>query len=66
MHIPVMVKQTNQPIIEPMTDQEKEEDYEVHLHIRTFTSEDTPEEEKNNLQIVTVSQTQQVIVPTQH
>ena len=47
--IPVGAKEINHSIIEPLTDQEKEEDYEVHFHISTFTSEDSLKEEKNPL-----------------
>ena len=54
MSIPVATKNTNQPIIETLTNQEKEEYYEVHLHISTFTLEGTPEEETNNIQLVIV------------
>ena len=64
MSIQVIAKKTNQPIVEPLTEQEKEEDYEVQLHISTFTSEDSLAEEKNTLQIVTVSQPQQALVLT--
>ena len=52
--IPAMEKKTNQPIIEPLTDQEQEEDYEVNLHISTFTSKDSSTEDTNPLQIVNV------------
>ena len=42
--IPVLeaTKQVDFSIIEPLTDQEKEEDYELNLYISTFVSEDTP------------------------
>ena len=40
--IPAAAKKRNQPILEPLTDQEKEEYYEVHLHISTFTLYDNP------------------------
>ena len=51
--IPILeaAKENNQVIIQPLTDQEKEEDYEVNLHISTFTSGDTPREWKKPLQI---------------
>ena len=49
----------DQPIIEPLIDQEKEEDYEVHLHISTFTMGDTPTEVVSTLQVVIVPPTQQ-------
>ena len=56
MSIPAAAKKRNQPILEPLTDQEKEEYYEVHLHINTSTSKETPIEEKNTFHIVTISQ----------
>ena len=38
--IPILkvAKENNRVIIEPLTNQEKEEDYEFNLHISTFTS----------------------------
>ena len=62
--IPAAAKKRNQPILEPLTDQEKEEYYEVHLHINTSTSKETPIEEKNTFHIVTISQPQQALVLT--
>ena len=38
-------------IKEPLTDQEKEEDYELNLYISTFVSEDTPVEPTGQVQI---------------
>ena len=66
-------KEINHSIVEPLTDQEKEEDYEVHLHISTFTSEDNTIEEQNPLQIENVPTEkqdnvlteQQAMVPTE-
>ena len=52
--IPKAAKESNQLILEPFTDQEKEEEYEVNLHISTFTSEDSSTKEKNPLQIENV------------
>ena len=49
--IPEAAKEINHSIVEPLTDQEKEEDYEVHLHISTFTSEDSSTMEQNPFQI---------------
>ena len=40
--IPEASKQVEFSIIEPLTDQEKEEDYELNLYISTFVLEDTP------------------------
>ena len=39
---PEAAKQVDFSIVEPLTDQEKEEDYELNLYISTFVSEDTP------------------------
>ena len=39
--IPEAAKQIYFSIIEPLIDQEKEEDYELNLYISTFVSEDT-------------------------
>ena len=39
-------------IEEPLTDQEKEEDYELNLYISTFVSEETPVETTGRLQII--------------
>ena len=55
----MLAKNIDQPIFEPLTNQEKKEGYEVHIHISTFTLEDTPVEELNTIQIVTVTPTQQ-------
>ena len=47
--IPEATKASNPLIIEPLTDQEKEEEYELNLHISTFTSGESLIEEKNPL-----------------
>ena len=39
--VPVTAKKSDFSIEEPLTDQEKEEDYEVNLYISTFVSEET-------------------------
>ena len=39
-------------IKEPLTDQEKEEDYELNLYISTFASEETPVKHTGQLQII--------------
>ena len=62
--IPEATQENNQAIIEPLTDQEKEEEYEVNLHISTFTSGDSPKEEKNPLQVENVPTKQYVVTPT--
>ena len=64
MSILVATMKRNHPILEPLTDQKKEEYYEVHLYINTFTSEETSIEEKNTFHIVTISQPQQALVLT--
>ena len=38
-------------ICEPLTDQEKEEDYELNLYISTFVSKEIPVEHTSRLQI---------------
>ena len=40
--VPAAVKQIEFSIEEPLTDHEKEEDYELNLYISTFVSEETP------------------------
>ena len=40
--VPEAAKHVEFSIVEPLTDQEKEEDYELNLYISTFVSEDTP------------------------
>ena len=47
-------KEINQTIEEPLTDQEKEEDYELRLHISTFMSDNIPTKDTNRLQITIV------------
>ena len=42
MPIPAKAKETDFSIEEPLTDQEKEEDYELNLYISTFVLEETP------------------------
>ena len=60
-------KEINQPIEEPLTDQEKEEDYELRLYIITFMLEDIPVEDTNILQLTTVPQPIQMgSTPTKH
>ena len=43
-------KEINQQIEEPLTTQEKEEDYEVLLYISNFMSEDIPIEDTSKIQ----------------
>ena len=44
LSIPAKDKEINQPIEEPLTEQEKEKDYELHLYIITFMLKDIPED----------------------
>ena len=60
LSIPARFKSTNQLIEKPLIDQEKEEDYELHLYISTFMSEDTLTEDTSKLQLVTVLQPLQI------
>ena len=67
LSIPAKAKATNQPIEEPLTNQEKEEDYKLGLYISTFMSEDIPVEDTNILQLTTVPQPIQMgSTPTEH
>ena len=59
--IPVGTREINFSIVEPLTDQE-EEHYEFHLHINTFTSEDSLIEEKNLVHIENTQKEQQTMV----
>ena len=49
--VPEAAKQDNFSIEEPLTDQEKEEDYELNLYISTFVSEDIPVKPTDRVQI---------------
>ena len=49
--MPKASKQVNFSIKEPLTDQEKEEDYELNLYISTFVSEYIPVEPTGRVQI---------------
>ena len=55
--IPTKAKGVNLEIEEPLTDQEKEEDYELRLHINTFVLEETPTEDTNRLQLTIIPPT---------
>ena len=46
---PARDKEMNQKIEEPLSDQEKEEDYELRLYISTFMLEDIPTEDTSKL-----------------
>ena len=54
LSIPANNKEGNLAIEEPLTDQEKEEYYELRLHISTFVSEETLAEDTNRLQITII------------
>ena len=41
LEIPPIEKKVDQPIIKPLTNKKKEEDYEVQLNINTFSLDDT-------------------------
>ena len=49
--VPEAAKQVDFSIEEPLTNQEKEEDYELNLYISTFVSEDIPVEPTGRVQI---------------
>ena len=50
--IPAKENETDFSIEEPLTDQEKKEDYELNLYISTFVSEEIPVETTGRLQII--------------
>ena len=50
--IPAKAKEIDFSIEELLTDQEKEEDYELNLYISTFVSEETSVEHTGRLQII--------------
>ena len=52
--VPILAKakEIDFSIEEPLTDQEKEEDYELNLYISTFVLEETPVEGTGQLQII--------------
>ena len=52
MPILARAKEIEFSIAEPLTDQEKEEDYELNLYISTFVLEETPVEGTDRLQII--------------
>ena len=57
------MKQVDFSIEEPLTDQEKEEDYELNLYINTFVSEDLPVEPTGRVQITIKPMTAKQAVP---
>ena len=59
LSIPAKVNELNLAIEEPLTDQEKEENYELRLHINTFMSEETSAEDTNRLQLAIIPPTTQ-------
>ena len=50
--VPTTVNKSDFSIKEPLTDQEKEEDYELNLYISTFVSEETLVEHTGQIQII--------------
>ena len=61
--IPEAAKQVDFSIIEPLTDQEKEEDYKLNLYISTFVSEDTPTVPTSRVHITVKPPTAKVVDP---
>ena len=61
--MPEVVKQVDFSIEEPLTNQEKEEDYELNLYISTFVSEDLPVEPTGRVQITIIPPTKKQAVP---
>ena len=59
LSIPAKAKEVNLAIEEPLTDQEKEEDYELRLHISTFVSKETLAEDTNRFQLAIIPPTTQ-------
>ena len=59
LSIPARETKIDLSIEEPLTDHEKEEDYELNLYISTFVSEETLVEGTGRLQIVIKPQTTQ-------
>ena len=61
--VPTAAKQIDFSIEEPLTDQEKEEYYELNLYISTFVLEDIPVEPTGQLQITIKPPTAKQAVP---
>ena len=61
--MPDAAKQVDFSIEEPLTDQEKEEDYELNLYISTFVSEDLPVEPTGWVQITIKNPSAKQAVP---
>ena len=61
--IPEAAKQVDFSIIEPLTNQEKEEEYELNLYISTFVLEDTPTEPTSRVHITIKPPTAKVVDP---
>ena len=61
--VPEVAKQVNFLIAEPLTDQEKEEYYELNLYISTFVSENLPVEPNGRVQITIKPPTAKQAVP---
>ena len=63
IQIPAKAKEIDFSIEESLTDQEKEEDYELNLYISTFVSEETPIKHTGRLQIIIKPSTAQRVKP---
>ena len=61
--IPEAAKQVDFSIIKPLTDQEKEEDYELNLYISTFVSKDTPTVPTSRVHLTVKPPTAKVAAP---
>ena len=61
--IPEASKQVDFSIIEPLTNQEKEEDYELNLYISTFVLEDTSTVPTSRVHITVKPPTAKVVNP---
>ena len=61
--VPEAAKQVDFSVTEPLTDQEKEEDYELNLYISTFVTEDTPAETTSQVHITIKPPTAKVVDP---
>ena len=61
--IPEAAKKVDFSTIEPLTDQEKEEDYELNLYISTFVSEDTLTGTTSQVHIIVKPSTAKIVDP---
>ena len=63
IQIPEATKHVNFSTIEPLTDQEKEEDYNINIYISTFVSEDTLAKPTSRVHITVKPPTAKVVDP---